>query len=160
MQHKKEVQAKLDEIDQYLQELEEFLPADEDEYLENRQARRACEKTIELIIECVINILSKIVSHNRYGLPKSEDDILTITVQKKILPAELAKTIRQMKGFRNLLVHRYTEVDDHIAYENISKHLDDFTQFEQEIGKYLKGLKKGLRELKKAQPFQKEVGKL
>ncbi len=50
MELRKRVLGKLDELHRYIGELDDFLPAQEEEYLENSQVRRACEKTIELAI--------------------------------------------------------------------------------------------------------------
>lgn len=125
----------------YLEELEDFLPASEEEYVHNSQSRRASEKTIELAIEAVISIVSMIVSQNKYGLPQSEDDLIAILKEKKILSKDVAAIIQQMKGFRNVLVHRYDQVNDHLAYETMSENIGDFAKFEKEIRKYLQGLK-------------------
>ena len=36
-----------------------------------------------------------------------------------ILSDDVIKQIKEMKGFRNLLVHRYGPLDDKVAYEDI-----------------------------------------
>ena len=141
MELKKRILAKLEEMNQYLEELEEFLPAGEEGYVENKQVRRACEKTIELAVEAVISIISLIVSHNKLGIPKNEDDLINLLEKKKIITSLLAATLKEMKGFRNILVHRYAEVDDAIAYRTLAEQVGDFSRFEQEIHKYLQTLK-------------------
>ncbi len=42
-----------------------------------------------------------------------------------------------MKGFRNALAHRYGDIDDEVAYENITKGFQDFQNFKEAIEKYL-----------------------
>ncbi|MEK6950932.1 MAG: DUF86 domain-containing protein [Nanoarchaeota archaeon] len=141
MELKTRILAKLDEINQYREELEQYIPGEEEEYLENQQVRRACEKTVELAIEAVISIISMIVSHQQLGLPKSEDDLINILDKKKIISSKLAATLKEMKGFRNILVHRYTEVDDQRVYRTLSEEIEDFAGFEKEIRKYLQSVK-------------------
>lgn len=34
-----------------------------------------------------------------------------------------------MKGFRNIMIHRYGKIDDNLAFNIISEHLDDFYEF-------------------------------
>jgi uncharacterized protein YutE (UPF0331/DUF86 family) len=41
--------------------------------------------------------------------------------------------MREMKGFRNFLVHRYGILDDEIAYNDIKTGLKDFTTIFKEI---------------------------
>jgi len=38
-----------------------------------------------------------------------------------------------MRGFRNILVHRYGKISDEIAFESITKGRDDFCRFAGEI---------------------------
>lgn len=42
-----------------------------------------------------------------------------------------------MKGFRNLLVHKYGKVKDELVFENL-ENLDDFEKFKREIMDFLK----------------------
>ncbi len=132
---------KLREMDNYLDELEQVIPVTEEEYVQDMKTRRACEKTIELAIETVIDIISLVVSRDKLGIPRSEDDLITILQNKKILSADLCQRVKEMKGFRNILVHKYGEVDDHKSYTYFISDLGDFQLFDKEIKAYLK--KKG-----------------
>jgi len=42
-----------------------------------------------------------------------------------------------MKGFRNILIHKYGEIDDEKAYENIKEGLKDFEKIIKEIEGFL-----------------------
>ncbi len=125
----------------YLDQLEELLPVDEEEYFKDIRSKRACEKTLELAIETIISIISIIVSSQKLIYPESEDSLINALENRKILSAAMAKKIREMKGFRNILIHKYGELDDRRAYKFLTEELDDFILFEKEIKKYLKTLK-------------------
>ncbi|MDP3640470.1 MAG: DUF86 domain-containing protein [Nanoarchaeota archaeon] len=146
MEHKKRVLAKLAEMDAYLDELEEMLPPEE-EYLQNLPIRRACEKTIELAVETVIDVLAIIVAEEKLGFPAEEESLVVVLQKKGFLSEKLSKKIRQMKGFRNIIVHKYGEVDNEQAYEFLSVHLEDFNEFERAIKQYLQKLSKRQRKL-------------
>ncbi|MBS3124494.1 DUF86 domain-containing protein [Candidatus Woesearchaeota archaeon] len=133
---------KLDSMNTYLNELEEMLPQNEDDFLSNLTIRRACQKTIENAIEEVIDILSILVSSLKLGLPESEDDIVHIAEKNKIIDKETALKVKNMKGFRNILVHKYGEIDDSQTYEFLSHEIDDFQNFETAINSYLKKYQK------------------
>ena len=148
MEHKKRVLAKLAEVGAYFDELEEMLPTEE-EYLQNLPIRRACEKTVELVIEAVIDVLAIIVAEEKLGFPAEEESLIAVLRKKGILSEKLSQELKQMKGFRNILVHKYGEVDNEQVYEFLSAHLEDFNDFEREIKQYLQSLpverKKSLR---------------
>jgi len=129
---------KLDEMNHYLSELQSLLPKDKKIYLQDLKIKRACEKTIELAIETVISIISVIVSANKLGLPQSEDDLIELLEKKKFLSKDLSSKVRQMKGFRNILVHKYGHVDDSQVYSYFTQDLEDFDLFEKEVKKFIK----------------------
>lgn len=45
----------------------------------------------------------------------------------------LLNKLKSMKGFRNILVHRYGSLDDHIGFHNLQTHLKDFANFKEEV---------------------------
>ncbi len=127
---------KLDEMTRYVEELKEMLP-EEEEYFQNLIKRRACEKTIEVAIESLIDVSAMIVSAQRFGLPANEESIMDMLVEKNVLGKELGERLKDMKGFRNILIHRYAHVDDAIVYQNLTDYLDDFYKFREAIESYL-----------------------
>ncbi len=132
--------SKLDEMTKYVKELDDMMP-DKEEYLHDLIKRRACEKTIEVAIESLIDVSAMIVSAEKFGLPANEENILEILIEKKILSRELGEKLKDMKGFRNVLIHRYAHVDDEMVYHNLSNYLNDFYEFENTIESYLERLK-------------------
>ena len=108
--------SKLDEMTRYVRELKGMLPR-ESEYLRDLIRRRACEKTVESAIETLIDAAAMIVSSERLGLPSDEENIFDILVAKGILSGKVAEKMKDMKGFRNILVHRYGDVEDERVYQ-------------------------------------------
>ncbi len=136
-QDKNRILAKLDEMQGYISELKSMLPAKE-EYYKNLTKRRACEKTLELAIEALISVAALIVSLQRFGLPESEEGLIDSLVNKKVITANLGEGIKDMKGFRNILVHRYGTIDNKLVYEFLTGQIEDFNEFENQIKEYLK----------------------
>jgi len=128
--------SKLDEMVKYVKELQSMLP-DQEDYLHDLIRRRACEKTIEVAIESLIDVCAMIVSAQRFGLPETEENILDMLIEKKVLSSKLAEKLKDMKGFRNILIHRYGNVDDEIVFYNLSSHMNDFYEFENAVELYL-----------------------
>jgi len=42
-----------------------------------------------------------------------------------------------MKGFRNIIVHRYGRIDDLLAYKILTENLQDFGEFMESIDQFL-----------------------
>ncbi len=60
--------SKLDEMIKYVDELHSMLPEQED-YQQDLIKRRACEKTVEVAIESLIDVSAMIVSAQQFGYP-------------------------------------------------------------------------------------------
>ncbi len=134
---KEEIKHKLVELGEYIAQVEEYLPSNEEEFLTKGIEKHGIYKLIESAIENIIKICSMINSDLKLGIPSNEDDIIKNLVKNKIISKEIEETISEMKGFRNILVHRYGEINDRQAFENISKNLGDFDKFKEEIMKFL-----------------------
>ncbi|MCK9308136.1 MAG: DUF86 domain-containing protein [Methanoculleus sp.] len=42
-----------------------------------------------------------------------------------------------MKGFRNIVVHRYGAIDDPLAFSILKEHIGDYSLFRQEVERFL-----------------------
>ncbi len=134
---KKKILSKIDQIDLHLEEIEKIKPSDYNEYKNSIEKKRACERLLQISIEIIIEIAYIIVSNLKLGVPSDEDVLFEKLREKKIISKEIFTIIKEMKGFRNILVHKYGEVEDEKVFENLDN-LEDFEKFKQEILKFLK----------------------
>lgn len=54
-----------------------------------------------------------------------------------IIPNEFVPQLREMAGFRNMLVHVYWEVDLEKVHEILNNNLEDFEKFASYVAKFL-----------------------
>lgn len=120
--------ARLDELDGYLRELREIAPTNFEEY-QRIEKKRACERLLQIAVESVLDICSLIVAGLRLGLPAEEDDLFEKMEQAGIITTAMHETLKEMKGFRNILVHEYGRVDDRIIFDLLKSRLRDFENF-------------------------------
>lgn len=129
--------AKVDQLDGYVAELKEIAPKSFAEY-QKVEKKRACERLLQVSIEVIIDICNLLVSGLRLGLPAEEDDLFRKLVEADIMTKEMGETLREIKGFRNVLVHEYARVDDRIVYEAVNTKSEDFALFRREVLVYLR----------------------
>jgi uncharacterized protein YutE (UPF0331/DUF86 family) len=91
--------------------------------------RRFVEHTLQLAIQAALDVASHIVSDDRLGEPETNRALFDLLAGAGRLPKELASTLRDMAGFRNVLVHGYQDVDLRIVEEILRGHLDDLLAF-------------------------------
>ncbi len=122
----------MDLLDGYLKEIREILPSSFEDY-KKIEKRRACERLLQVSIECVIDICGLVVIGLRLGLPAEEDDLFEKLEQAGIISSPRNEALKKMKAFRNILVHEYGHINDMIVYEVLQNNLNDFEIFKREI---------------------------
>jgi uncharacterized protein YutE (UPF0331/DUF86 family) len=126
------IRTKIAEIQESLELIRENLPDSFDEFASLGLLKDGMYKRIEFSIENVFDICAIINTDLRLGIPRSDDDILGILVRNGVIDDEMRAKLKGMKGFRNIIVHRYAAIDDRLSYEFLSERLVDFEEF---IGK-------------------------
>jgi len=133
MVDRERILAKLDELEGYIKELRQVVPASFAEYMENLEKKRACERLLQLSVQCMMDICARFVAELRLGLPAEEEDIFEKLEQAEIISPNLSNQLKTMKGFRNILVHEYGGIDNAIVYKIASNRVDDFEVFKVEV---------------------------
>jgi len=134
---KEKILIRLDELESYVKEIKQIVPGNIKEYRDVK-TKRSLERLLQLSIECVVGICKAIVSGLRLGIPDEENDIFKKLYDNKVISEEMSNKLKQMKGFRNIIVHEYAEVDDELVFESITTRLEDFTVFKKQITEYLR----------------------
>ena len=132
MLDRERVLAKVDKLDTYLNELNQIIPVNFEEY-RLVEKKRGCERLLQLCIECIIDISKLFVSGLRLGLPSEENDLFDKMKKKKIISEAMTSTLKEMRGFRNILIHEYAAVDDEIVFGALKTKLEDFRKFKEEV---------------------------
>ena len=124
--------SKLDNIDTLLQELQSVLPPRFAQY-EPVPVRRSCERIVQVLIETMLDVCSMLQRDLKLGLSGTEEEMLEKLRRAEVFSSPLMKKLFLMKGFRNLLVHRYADVDDQLVFRNLHRNITDFREFQKEV---------------------------
>lgn len=132
------IKDKVEEIEQYLSELEEILPDNFKEYTLDFKAKAACERYAEKIIEAAIDLAFLFIKTE--GLPQPENDLqaFDILLENRIIPEELAGRLQDAKRMRNIIAHEYGEIDDEIVFKAVKEELIG------DVGRFIEIIKKRL----------------
>lgn len=128
---------KMDELEKYLRELDEYLPEEEEDYLNSGLRKRACERAFQLASEDLLDICNLIISEKGFGIPTDSKDCIRKLAENGVISEPLSTRLEELIGFRNLLVHQYGRVDDSKAYSFLKEDSKDFYEFIESIDKYM-----------------------
>ena len=85
--------------------------------------------TLQIAIQAALDVASHIVSDERLGEPETNRELFDRLAQHGWLASELAATMGQMAGFRNIVVHGYGGVNLEIAKDIVEHRLADLVAF-------------------------------
>ena len=89
--------------------------------------------TLQIAIQAALDIASHIVSDGRLGEPRTNRELFDLLQRHHWLSSALTDTMRQMVGFRNIVVHGYQSVDPEIMRDIVEHRLDDLLAFTSTI---------------------------
>lgn len=83
--------------------------------------QRACEAAVDLA--------HQLVRLRRLGAPTAAREAFDLLIGGNVIPAELGAALKRMVGFRNIAVHRYTDLDLAKVRSIIERDLEDVLAF-------------------------------
>ena len=104
----------------------------------NMDLRWTVEHGLQLCAQNVIDIATHLAA--TAGLDASDyASAIDRLTGMNVLPAAFGARLRQVAGFRNVLVHEYIEVDLEVVARVLDENLDDFEEFARWIERHLDG---------------------
>lgn len=128
---------KLRYVNQYANDLEQMRGVSKQEYLTDVVTQRAVERTLMNLIQACIDLAQHIRSSEDLspgGTAKQEIEALG---NADILSENTQEKMEEAVGFRNVLAHRYGEIDQRVVYEILHEDLHWFERFQQEVAQWL-----------------------
>lgn len=125
------VSKKLAQIETYVAELRRL--ARPEELGRDVREERFVEHTLQLAIQAALDVASHIVSDERLGEPQTNRELFDLLERHGDLTPALAAALRNMAGFRNILVHGYDTVDLAIVRDVLEHRLDDLLTFVRSV---------------------------
>ncbi len=125
--------AKFDRIKENVQLIQENLTDNLEDFMKLGLVKDGIYKRYEYSVELIIDVVAMINADLKLGIPNGTIDVLEQLQKREILNLEMVEKIKGMRGFRNILVHRYGRLDEELAYDIIKSKLSDFGTLEKEL---------------------------
>ncbi|SEE72883.1 type VII toxin-antitoxin system HepT family RNase toxin [Ruania alba] len=87
-------------------------------------------------IESCMDVAQHLCAVSGWGPPADNGDAVRLLATHGVLDAELAVSVRQSVGFRNILVYEYADVDDEIVIRRLSS-LEPPTAFVAQVAGFI-----------------------
>lgn len=93
--------------------------------------------TLQIAMQTALDAASHVVSDERLGEPVENRDLFLILGRRGWIEHDLAHSLAQMVGLRNLLVHEYAKLDLEKVRKSLRDDLDDLLAFAEAIRRRL-----------------------
>lgn len=111
---------------------EEF-NADPQTFATNFTRQDAAILNIQRACEAALDMGHHVIRRESLGLPQSSRDVFALLATAHWLEAELAESMKNMVGFRNIAVHEYQTLQLPITVNIIQSHLSEFLAFSRQM---------------------------
>lgn len=121
------------DLDRYLDQLLPYRNLDLTAYKSDWKTQRIVERTLHLTIETCMDIADHVVADRRLRVPETGAETFDVLAEAGVLSTDLGKSLGQMVGFRNILVHDYARLDPAIVLRVLGTNLRDVERFRDAI---------------------------
>lgn len=131
------VLSRLNFMADYLQELKRYNSMTLEDYLSSFDQKIISERIMELIAQAAIDINEHILTHDKNIDSLSNKDSFIKAGQYGIITRELAVDLAKSAGLRNILAHKYLEINYVELFNSIQVALNQYPLYIQQVTEYL-----------------------
>ena len=134
----KKIKFLISEIKESITDVRKFTEVSQKEFWADKRNILAVEHLLLRAIEATANICSHIAARKLQKGVESPAECFELLEKEKLINKNLSTSLRRMARFRNILVHRYWEVDERKVYQYAKENLVDFEKFIEIVSKNFK----------------------
>ncbi|MFQ5678838.1 MAG: DUF86 domain-containing protein [Gemmatimonadota bacterium] len=121
------IEKKLAEIETFVRELRTL--AEPSRLRSDVKEERFVTHTLQLAVQAALDTASHIVADERLGEPATNRELFLLLERAGWIDQDLSRRLRDMAGFRNVLVHGYATLELAIVENVLASRLDDLLEF-------------------------------
>ena len=127
---------KLRYINRYTDDLKQMRGMSKEEYVEDMVTQRAVERTLMNLVQACIDLAQHIRSAEDLSPTETAKQEMQALGNADIISRETQEKMEEAIGFRNILAHRYGDIDHEVVFDVLHDDLRWFEQFQQEIARW------------------------
>ncbi len=131
------IRRRLQKLDEYLEILRRLQEYSFEQFVQDPERYGSAERFLQLAIETLIDMGNHVIAEFGLGRVDSYRDIPVLLEEHGYIDEEARETWIEMIGFRNILVHDYTELDREIVYRVLQQGLEDIAALRRAFAQFL-----------------------
>lgn len=126
---------RISEIQESIKEINQYLTIPEEDFWKDHRNILAVEQLLLRAIEATGGICLHLVAKKLQKGVENIAQCFEILGEHNLIDKELTESLIRMARFRNLLIHKYWEIDEKRVYQYAKNNLSDFESFISSIKK-------------------------
>jgi uncharacterized protein YutE (UPF0331/DUF86 family) len=127
---------KLQYVHEYTNDLKRMRGVSKEEYISDIVTQRAVERTFMNLIQSCVDLAQHIRATENLSPSGTSKKEIEALAEEGIITRETQHQIEEAVGFRNILAHRYGDVDHDVVYRVLHEDLHWFETFQQEVAQW------------------------
>lgn len=132
------IKTKLSFADLRLNELAFHRAVSLDRFRSDPTVQAAILHHLQVAVQACIDIASHMVADEGWGVPGTSNDLFGFLRQHRVITARLSEEMKDLVGFRNLVVHAYDKLDLQKAHAHLSGYRRTIARFLKAVVAYAK----------------------
>jgi len=124
---------KLRNINRYTNELKQMRGLSKEAYLDELVIQRAVERTLMNLIQASIDLAQHVRSAEDLSPSGTAKLEMRALEEAGVISADTREALEEAVGFRNVLAHRYGDIDHEIVYDTLQNDIRWFETFQQQV---------------------------
>jgi len=131
------IKRRLTEIRDNIEKIKKYSSIDEEEFWEDERNILSIKHLLLESIEACGDICVHIMAKKLFKATSSFAECFENLYKSKVINESLSEKLKKMARFRNILVHRYWQINDQKILEYAKNNLGDFEQLMKSVVKFL-----------------------
>jgi uncharacterized protein YutE (UPF0331/DUF86 family) len=131
------IERKLDSLYRCIHRIEKKCPTDKETLKTDIDLQDVIVLNLSRAVQLCVDLAAHILADRNQPPPNTMGETFEQLSTQQLITHELAQRLKKSVGFRNLAVHNYNELNWDIVHAIASRHLNDFKDFAEVIGKLL-----------------------
>lgn len=119
-------------------EIKSIIAMQEEVFIKERKDIYSLRYLLIEAVEAMANICNHILTRMTGQVPKGYPDCFEKLSEKKIMTRRLGENLKKLASLRNIIIHKYWEIDDRKVFKSTKENIGNFEEFLREINEFLK----------------------
>ncbi len=119
-------------------EIKKIISMEDENFLKSKKNIYSLRYLLIEAVETMANICNHIITRLKGDVPKGYPDCFEKLFRAGVIPEELGNKLIKLARLRNIIIHKYWEIDDRKILSSTRENLPVFVEFLDQINEFLK----------------------